>query len=267
MATKRQKTQKKKPPVVESDKTPARLVIEESTQGLAITRANANKDQDYVRMLAGVLYATDTDGGTIASIARHPILSTVGTATLQRWSTEDSWAAKRAANYAEWAVKINERIGNELVQQRLAALEKLHVVENHIFAHLTAYTHEYEPGEPAMSGGTDPVDITRCKVCNLQRIFHDLDPFGGMTGLQKAKSLETIAKLQTDAMDRLGYTGANNKEDDEGNLVVTPDQERQILNAPIKDKERRAVAETILRLRLDEMRTQLAAERDKPNED
>lgn len=101
----------------------------------AIARPEELTDK-YLRYAAGIYYATDLNGCTVESLAKHPIYGTVGLKRLQAWCTEDEWVKRREANREQWRKRIEAAVGSKLAQARVRQLESLQRVYDRALAKL-----------------------------------------------------------------------------------------------------------------------------------
>ncbi len=93
------------------------------------------KEQDsqysnkFLRYAAGTYYVTDIHGCTLEQMTHHPVFGQVALPTLKRWSGEDGWVAQREANWAKWRQKLEQKVGNDLMQSRVATVSTLKDVQ------------------------------------------------------------------------------------------------------------------------------------------
>lgn len=83
-------------------------------------------EEKDLRWFAGVLYVVT--GCSIATMATHPVLSSVSQRTLERWSALDHWQAERKKVQDHLRAQIIADLGNDLTRQRrehLAVLNDL----------------------------------------------------------------------------------------------------------------------------------------------
>lgn len=83
------------------------------------------KDNQQLRWLAGLHYATSLTGTTVAEMAQTEPFTMVTGSTLFRWSRDDRWIEKQRRYRDQIAEKIQARLGDEQVRHHLRMLKDM----------------------------------------------------------------------------------------------------------------------------------------------
>jgi len=82
-----------------------------------------------LRVQARMHYCLVDQGISLARMARTPPFHVVPLRTLENWSAADGWPELRRQAQEDWAARVRERIGDELIQKRIDQLRSLENLE------------------------------------------------------------------------------------------------------------------------------------------
>lgn len=196
MATK--KAPRKKRPAKKKAKAKKRAVSIQTRAPQVIPEQEipdeTNATKEFLRYAAGLHYTTDLNGITLAQLCEHPMFKTVSLKTMERWSVKDGWGDRRREVMERWRVQIEARVGNKLIQTKIALVEQMEKIQNHLFKRLVPLDHDYDPGDWVHIGKSEmPIQV--CKVCGATQMQH-FDPFVGVSGDKAVDALLKLVKVR-----------------------------------------------------------------------
>lgn len=80
---------------------------------------------DTLRKNAELIFTSDPSNRNLAELQRDPRFQVVSLATLEQWSREDGWEAKRSAFIETWNKEAQRRLGKKYAAERVNDLSKL----------------------------------------------------------------------------------------------------------------------------------------------
>lgn len=180
-----------------------------------------------LRRMAAVEYATDQHQCSLAQLQSRPhYVNTVTLRTLEKWSVQDKWAEQRESFVRTWMSAVEQRMATALARQQIQQMESLEKILNKQIEKLTNEALTATTWEGAING--------------ILRIMDKMD---------ELRERVTGALIP----DNVGSTAATVPT---GNVVNVPAAARPVLTNP----EARAAALTVIRMRREAMRKQLAVE-------
>lgn len=102
---------------------------------------------EWLRHSAGMHYVTNLGGLSIRELNQIPPYDQVGQSTLERWSVEDEWLARRQRYFAEITAEAEKRLQEKVVRARVRSLARTEEIATQIADEIAAGTVEAKSKE------------------------------------------------------------------------------------------------------------------------
>lgn len=191
------------------------------------------------RLAAEIHFTTDLNACSLADLHDHPLFHDIPLKTLQDWAVDGGWLAKREAVIERWRKQIEDRIGEQLVKQRLAAVQELTCIRTAILWRLKPADHEFAP-----SGKYKNV----CMTCKRSVLTHD-DPFFGVPGDRLVSALARLVEIEFQLSDVVLRYVSN----EDGKEMGGPSGVPALATPKISAEEARVAAHAVLAQRYAEV--------------
>lgn len=109
-----------------------------STPEPTVIVSKSSRHQDALRAQARVEYATDSDQCSLVVLNSRPAYAHLHRRTLEVWCVEDKWVEERERFIRTWQTKIEGRMANALVRIKLNHMEELENIGNVMIGKLKA---------------------------------------------------------------------------------------------------------------------------------
>jgi hypothetical protein len=85
----------------------------------------SHAEREALRHLGETLFCMDPDGISTNDLAAMPEFALVQPATIRTWAVEGNWLQKRRDVMRRWRRKVEDRLAEKIVKQRLGALDDM----------------------------------------------------------------------------------------------------------------------------------------------
>lgn len=130
-----------------------------------------NEGHLSLRHRALLFYCYENQASSIASMSQQAPFNQVALRTLECWSAADRWQERRQQAQERWAIRVQERIGNQLVQKRVDQLRSLEKLDVQIGEFLESGSLEFKSLE---SGISALVRLAQCMDDLREKVLGDL---------------------------------------------------------------------------------------------
>lgn len=91
----------------------------------AMARRKAKRELARRRMDAGLVYVTDPNSPTIATLSQNPLFNDIPRQKLAAWCRKDKWVQRRAEFFETWTRQARERMAGQLVREQMQTLKEI----------------------------------------------------------------------------------------------------------------------------------------------
>lgn len=178
------------------------------TEIIPVQAEDGRYDRQYIRHVAGLLYTTSSEKMSLSILEKHPLMVQEGVtvASLERWSRDDDWVARRQTFLENLRKGLEKQIGTELSRARVEFLDGLYSVREDLLDKLStnaAKPNSYEGLVNALVKLSDQIDKMQEKLAG-SLVPQSFDVAPGSTSALPGEAVQQMTPKLSPAEARAG---------------------------------------------------------------